>query len=148
MQKHAFVVESCEAIAANSIALNNLQRESLNLNEGDTIGIEVWTIPTDPAFGLHSLRLELEVYDQGLNKWSFKEIDLLPEVKLAYAGQVLFKGQKFWGKFGSKTLMYTVRSMEAPTHGKDMKSMFSFFHICSHFLSLVAHKAKDTLRKQ
>lgn len=53
---------------------------------------------------------------------------MLEPLKMQMSGQVLMQGQKFWAKFDTFTLIYQVKSLDAPLkEEKDQKRRSSPF---------------------
>jgi hypothetical protein len=112
---HVFIVKPHAAVAIGAIGLNKLQRDSCGLGEHDSVMATVFIPPAnDVTFNLASLRIEFETYGTGIKKIMFKEEEMLDVVKGVFVGQVLTKSQQFWGTFGGYTLMYQIKSLEAP----------------------------------
>lgn len=110
-----FILRSNAAVAPGSIGLNKLQRDSCQLGENDSVIATIFAPPSnDPTFGLASLRIEFETYATGNRKIIFKEEEMVRIVKETFAGHVFGKSQQFWGRFGDLTLVYRIKSLEAP----------------------------------
>jgi hypothetical protein len=118
-----FVVRPHDAMQAGAIGLNFMQRTTLGLENGDLVTVAIWTPPLDPTFNLCGARIEFETHEAGLARLSFKEDDMLPLLKSAFAGQILSVGQSFFGQMGNLAIKYQVKSLDAPTRDdQDSKS--------------------------